>query len=79
MAAKDYANSRRTFSGSYTKSFPSIHLTQDLMSNLKARVSWSNSPGGLDIARSSELFREDVPVELVIPETKTRASGQGCQ
>ncbi len=44
-ARKDYANTRRERSGSYTKSFPSIHLTHDLRSNLKARLSWSNSFG----------------------------------
>ncbi len=44
-AQKDYAGNRRELSGSYTKSFPSIHLTQDLMPNLKARLAWSNSFG----------------------------------
>jgi TonB-dependent receptor len=44
-AQKDYAGNRREISGSYTKSFPSIHLTQDLMPNLKARLAWSNSFG----------------------------------
>jgi iron complex outermembrane recepter protein len=44
-AAKDYANSRREIHGNYTKSFPSVHLTQDITSNLKARLSWSNSFG----------------------------------
>ena len=44
-ARKDYANTRRERSGSYTKAFPSAHLTQDLLPNLKARLSWSNSFG----------------------------------
>ena len=44
-ARKDYANTRRERSGSYTKAFPSVHLTQDLRPNLKARLSWSNSFG----------------------------------
>jgi len=44
-AQKDYAANRRELKGSYTKSFPSVHLTQDLMPNLKARLSWSNSFG----------------------------------
>lgn len=44
-ARKDYANNRRNLSGSYSKLFPSAHLTQDLTPNLKARLSWSNSFG----------------------------------
>jgi iron complex outermembrane receptor protein len=44
-AQRDYANNRREISGSYTKSFPSVHLTHDLTRNLKARLSWSNSFG----------------------------------
>ena len=42
-AQSDYAGNLRNLSGSYTKSFPSVHLTQDLSSNLKARLSWSTS------------------------------------
>ncbi len=44
-AESDYANTRRNISGSYTKSFPSVHLTHDITSNLKARISWSTSFG----------------------------------
>jgi TonB-dependent receptor len=44
-AQKDYANNFRTLDGSYTKSFPSVHLTHDLTANLKARLSWSTSFG----------------------------------
>lgn len=44
-AAKDYANNRREIHGSYTKSFPSLHLTHDITQNLKARLSWSTSFG----------------------------------
>jgi TonB-dependent receptor len=44
-AQKDYANTRRDLHGSYTKSFPSVHLTHDIRRNLKARLSWSNSFG----------------------------------
>lgn len=44
-ATRDYANTRRELKGSYTKSFPSIHLTHDVTKNLKARLSWSNSFG----------------------------------
>ncbi|MEO6246639.1 MAG: TonB-dependent receptor, partial [Opitutaceae bacterium] len=51
-AANDYASSRREISGSYTKSFPSVHLTQDLTSNLKARLSWSNGFGRPPLSNS---------------------------
>ena len=44
-AQRDYANTRREISGSYSKLFPSVHLTRDLWPNLKARLSWSNSFG----------------------------------
>jgi len=44
-AERDYAGTRRNLKGSYTKSFPSIHLTHDIRDNLKARLSWSNSFG----------------------------------
>ncbi len=43
--ARDYANTRRAIKGSYTKSFPSVHLTHDLTPNLKARLAWSTSFG----------------------------------
>ncbi len=44
-ADRDYANNRRSLVGSYTKAFPSAHLTHDFTSNLKARLSWSTSFG----------------------------------
>ena len=44
-AERDYANTFRETSGSYTKAFPSIHLTHDISANFKARLSWSNSFG----------------------------------
>jgi TonB-dependent receptor len=44
-AQRDYADNRRDSEGSYTKSFPSIHLTHDVTRNLKARLSWSTSFG----------------------------------
>ena len=44
-AERDYANNRRDSKGRYTKSFPSVHLTHDITSNLKARLSWSTSFG----------------------------------
>jgi TonB-dependent receptor len=44
-AQRDYANNFRTRDGSYTKSFPSIHLWRNFTPNLKGRVSWSTSFG----------------------------------
>jgi iron complex outermembrane recepter protein len=44
-AERDYANTRRDIHGSYTKSFPSTHLTYDFTPNLKARLAWSTSFG----------------------------------
>ena len=43
-ATRDYGNWRELH-GSYTKSFPSVHLTRDLAANWKARLSWSTSFG----------------------------------
>lgn len=42
-AQSDYAANLRNLRANYTKSFPSVHLTQDVSSNLKARLSWSTS------------------------------------
>ncbi len=44
-AQRDYAGTRRNLSGSYTKSFPSIHVNHNLTPNLKARLSWSTGFG----------------------------------
>ena len=44
-ALRDYGDTRRELHGGYTKSFPSIHLTQDITRNWKARLSWSTSFG----------------------------------
>ena len=44
-AQKDYAGNFTTIRGSYTQSFPSIHLLYDFTPNLKARASWSTSFG----------------------------------
>ena len=44
-ALRDYSTTRRELRGSYTKSFPSVHLTQDISPNWKARLSWSTSFG----------------------------------
>jgi iron complex outermembrane recepter protein len=44
-ALRDYGDTKRELQGGYTKSFPSVHLTQDLARNWKARLSWSTSFG----------------------------------
>lgn len=44
-AASDYADNYRERNGSYTKAFPSAHVTYDITPNLKARLSWSTSFG----------------------------------
>jgi iron complex outermembrane receptor protein len=44
-AQRDYANTLRKNEGGYTKSFPSAHLSHDITSDLKARLSWSTSFG----------------------------------
>jgi len=43
-ATRDYGL-WRVLHGSYTKAFPSVHLTRDLAPNWKARLSWSTSFG----------------------------------
>lgn len=59
-AQRDYANTRRELTGSYTKSFPSVHLSRDLTSNLKARASWSTSFGRPSMANAlpNESFND---------------------
>lgn len=44
-ATRDYAGTKRETEGSYTKAFPSAHLTYDITPSLKARASWSTSFG----------------------------------
>jgi len=59
-AQRDYANTLRTREGSYTKSFPSVHLSHDVTSNLKARLSWSTGFGrpALNNAMPNETVNE---------------------
>ncbi len=44
-AQRDYAGTFRRLNGSYTKSFPSVHLMHDITTNLKTRLTWSTSFG----------------------------------
>lgn len=59
-AKRDYAPNLRQLSGSYTKSFPSVHLTHDLTPSLKARLSWSTGFGrpSLSSALPNETINE---------------------
>ncbi len=60
-ADRDYAGTLRKSRGDYTKSFPSIHLSHDVTSNLKARLSWSTSFGrpALNNAMPNETVNEN--------------------
>jgi iron complex outermembrane receptor protein len=59
-ADRDYAGTLRKTRGDYTKSFPSVHLSHDVTSNLKARLSWSTSFGrpALNNAMPNETINE---------------------
>ena len=59
-ADRDYAGTQRRLRGDYTKSFPSVHATHDVTSNLKARLSWSTSFGrpALNNAMPNETINE---------------------
>ena len=77
-AQRDYANTRRTSDGSYTKSFPSLHATHDITSNLKARLSWSTSFGrpSLNNALPNETVNENQQTLTInnpslLPQTAT--------
>ena len=60
-AQRDYTNTFRRIRGSYTKSFPSVHLMHDITQNLKARITWSTSFGrpGLGNLLPSESVNEN--------------------
>ncbi|MEO6244407.1 MAG: TonB-dependent receptor [Opitutaceae bacterium] len=60
-AQRDYAGTFRRLNGSYTKSFPSIHLSRDLTKDLKARVTWSTSFGrpGITNIMPNETINEN--------------------
>ncbi len=59
-AKRDYDGTRRQIRGEYTKSFPSVHLTEEITPNLKARLSWSTSFGrpSMSNLRPSESVSE---------------------
>jgi TonB-dependent receptor len=44
-AKKDYDGFRRELTGSYTKTFPSVHVHHDITPNLKTRLSWTTGFG----------------------------------
>ena len=75
---RDYANTRREINGSYTKSFPSIHLTHDVTQNLRARLAWSTSFGrpGYGELLPSESINENASTLTInnaglLPQTAT--------
>ncbi len=59
-ATRDYAGTQRNLSGSYTKPFPSVHLSHDLTPSVKARLSWSTGFGrpALNNALPNETISE---------------------
>ena len=59
-ARRDYDGNRRTLEGSYTKSFPSLHLHHDITPNVKARLSWST---GFGRAPPANLMPNETPNE----------------
>ena len=81
-AQRDYADNRRETEGSYTKSFPSVHLNHDITPNLKARVSWSTSFGRPPLVN---LLPNETPSETnqtltinnpgLLPQTATNWDG----
>jgi TonB-dependent receptor len=81
-AARDYASNKRAVRGSYTNSFPSLHLTHDITPDLKARASWSTSFGRPGIG---ELFPSETANETartvtlgnpgLLPQTATNWDG----
>jgi len=44
-AQRDYEGYKRALAGSYTKSFPSVHLSHDVTRHFKTRLSWSTGFG----------------------------------
>jgi TonB-dependent receptor len=59
-ARRDYDGNRRILKGSYTKSFPSLHLHHDITPNVKARLSWST---GFGRAPPANLMPNETPNE----------------
>ena len=77
-AQRDYASTRRELEGSYTKSFPSVHLNHDFTRNLKARLSWSTSFGRPSLANllPNETVNENAQTLTInnpslLPQTAT--------
>jgi TonB-dependent receptor len=77
-AQRDYADTRRELSGSYTKSFPSAHLTHEVNRNFKGRVSWSTSFGrpAMNNALPNETFNDTAQTLTInnpslLPQTAT--------
>ncbi|MSU48308.1 MAG: TonB-dependent receptor [Opitutus sp.] len=77
-ANRDYANNRRELSGRYTKSFPSIHLTQDFARNFRARLSWSTSfgrPAMSNLLPNETINETDQTLTINNPSLLPQAAG----
>ncbi len=59
-ARRDYEGNLRRLEGSYTKSFPSLHLHHDITPNVKTRVSYST---GFGRAPPANLMPNETPSE----------------
>ncbi|MBI4658288.1 MAG: TonB-dependent receptor, partial [Verrucomicrobia bacterium] len=59
-ARRDYDGNKRELEGSYTKTFPSVHLHHDITPNLKTRLSWST---GFGRAPPANLMPNESPSE----------------
>jgi TonB-dependent receptor len=77
-AQHDYEGFRRDLKGSYTKYFPSMHLSHDITPNLKTRLSWSTgfgraAPGNLMPNESVSETNQTVTVNnpALLPQMAT--------
>ena len=77
-AKKDYAGQRRDLTGSYTKSFPSVHAHHDITPDLKARLSWTTgfgraAPGNLMPGESASESLQTLTVNnpALLPQMAT--------
>ena len=77
-AKRDYDAQKRDLTGSYTKSFPSVHLNHDITPNLKARLSYSTgfgraAPGNLMPGESASETNQTVTVNnpALLPQMAT--------
>ncbi len=77
-ARQDYEGFKRNLTGSYTKTFPSVHLSYDVTQNFKTRLSWSTgfgraAPGNLMPNESANETAQTVTVNnpALLPQMAT--------